>query len=81
MIEFLKIIENRSIEIALVNSILITKSINLQLFTRILCVLGVRCDQAIFSAQSIYRKVYGATIMTFSISSAVWVLEVLCCLY
>ena len=36
--------EDRSIKIALINSILITKSINLQLFTLILCGFGVRCD-------------------------------------
>ena len=36
MVEFLKKIENRGIKIARVNSILIKKSIDLQLFTLIL---------------------------------------------
>ena len=43
MIEFLRKFENRSIKIARVNSILITKSINLQLLTLILYGFGVRC--------------------------------------
>ena len=37
MVEFLRKVENRGIEIARVNSILITRSFNLQLFTLILC--------------------------------------------
>ena len=44
MIEFLRKFENRSIKIVRVNSILITKPINLQLFTLVLYGLGVRCD-------------------------------------
>ena len=40
MLEFLKKIENRGIKIARVNSILITKSINLELFTLILYGVG-----------------------------------------
>ena len=60
MAEFLIKFENRGIKIARVNSILITKFINLQLFT-----LRVRCDVGIFkltaSAQSIYREVYACT--------------------
>ena len=49
MIEFLRKFENRSIKIARVNSILITKFFNLQLFTLILYGLGVRCDLNRFS--------------------------------
>ena len=41
MIEFLRKFENRGIKISLINSILITKSINLQLFTLILYGVGV----------------------------------------
>ena len=41
MIEFLRKFENRGIKIATVNSIRITKSINLLLFCTL---LGVRCD-------------------------------------
>ena len=37
MVEFHGKFKNRGIKIALVNSIIITKSINLQLFTLILC--------------------------------------------
>ena len=65
MIEFLSKFENRSIKFARVNSILITKSINLQLITLILCGAGVRCDIDIFiykptaSAQSFNREVCG----------------------
>ena len=44
MIEFLRKFENRGIKIARVNSILITKSINLQFLTLILYGVGVRCD-------------------------------------
>ena len=65
MAEFLRKFYNRNIKIARVNSILITKSINLQLFTSILYGVGVRCDVNIFkrttSAQSIYREVYAWT--------------------
>ena len=45
MIEFLRTFENRAIKIARVNSILITKYINLQLFTSILNGVGVRFDR------------------------------------
>ena len=45
MIEFLKKCENRGIKIARLNSILITKFINLQLFSLILYGVGVRCDR------------------------------------
>ena len=44
MIEFLRKFKNCGIKIALVNSILITKSISLQLFILILHGFGVRCD-------------------------------------
>ena len=53
-IKFLRKFENHSIKIAGVNLILITKSINLQLFTFILFGFGVPCDLD----QSIYREVY-----------------------
>ena len=62
MLEFLRKFENCAIKIYRVNSILIAKSINLQLFTLILYGVGGRCDVDNFkltaSAQSIYRKVY-----------------------
>ena len=58
MIEFLGKFENRSIKIARVNSIIITKSINLQLCTLILYGFGgPSWSYAIFSVQSIYREV------------------------
>ena len=44
--------ENPSIKIAWVNSILVTKSINLQLFTVILNGFGIRCDLRRFSVLS-----------------------------
>ena len=47
-------LENRSIKIDLVNSILITKSINLQLFTLILFGFGVRRDLRRFSVFSTF---------------------------
>ena len=51
--------KNRGIQIARVNSILITKSIYLQWFTLILYgVVGQLWSKAIFRAQSIYREVY-----------------------
>ena len=57
----LKTFKNRFIKIARVNSIFITKSIDLHLLTLICSVLGVRCDVDIFKltagAQSIYREV------------------------
>ena len=52
MIEFDTKFDNRCIKIAQVNSILITKSINLQLFTLILYCFGVRCDHGRFSVLS-----------------------------
>ena len=52
VIEFLQKFENRSIKIARVNSILITKFINLQLFTLILSGFGVYCDLWRFSVLS-----------------------------
>ena len=52
MIEFLRKFENRSIKIARVNSILITKSVNLQLFTLILYGVGVRFNLRRFSQLS-----------------------------
>ena len=59
MVEFLIKFENRGIKIYRVNSILITKSIDLLLFTLILYSVGVRCDVDIVkltgSAQSVYR--------------------------
>ena len=48
MIEFLGKFENCGVKTARVNSILITKSINLQLFTLNLYVVGLRCDQRPF---------------------------------
>ena len=62
MVEFLRNLENRGIKIARVNSIHITKSMDLQLFTLIFCDVGGCCDVDIFkltgSAQSIYLEVY-----------------------
>ena len=56
---FLWLFPNRGIKISRVYSILITKSIDLQLFTSILYgVGGPLWSKAIFHAQSIYRKVY-----------------------
>ena len=52
MVEFFKKIENCTIKIARVNSILITKSINLQFFTLILPSAWVRCDWRRFSVLS-----------------------------
>ena len=48
MVEFLKKNENRGIKIARVNSILVTKSFDLQLFTLILYGVGVNCDRRRF---------------------------------
>ena len=44
---------NHGIKIALVNQILITKSINSELFTLILYMLGVRCDVDIFKLTAV----------------------------
>ena len=52
MIEFLSKFENRGFIISRVNLILITKSINLQLFTLILYGVGVRGDRRRFSVIS-----------------------------
>ena len=52
MIEFVRKFENASIIIARVNSILMSKSINLQLFTLILKGFGLRCDLRRFSVHS-----------------------------
>ena len=49
MVEFFKKIQNRSIKISGVNSILLTKSTNLPLFTLILYGFGVRCVRKRFS--------------------------------
>ena len=49
MVEFLRKLENRGVKIVLVNSILITKFIDLQLLTIILYGIGVRCDRRRFS--------------------------------
>ena len=58
MIEFLRKFENRGIKIARVNSIRITISINLRLFTFILYgVGGPLWSKASFRAQSINREV------------------------
>ena len=45
MIEFFSKFENRGIKITGVNSIIITKYINLRLFTVIVYGVGVRCDR------------------------------------
>ena len=52
MIEFFKKFDNFGIKIARVNSILISKTINLQLFILILFGAGVRCDRRRFSVLS-----------------------------
>ena len=52
MVEFFRKFENRGIKIAQVKSILITKSINLQLFTLILSGVGVRWDRRRYSVLS-----------------------------
>ena len=52
MIEFLRKFENRGIKISQVNSILLSKYINLQLFPLILHGVGVRCDRRRFSVLS-----------------------------
>ena len=69
MVEFLRKFEIRGIKIARVYSILISKSINLLLFTLILYGVGIRCDVDIFkltaSAQAIYRDVDGGANVVF----------------
>ena len=52
MIEFLRKFENRGIKIARANSILITKSINLEVFTLIFYGVGVCFDRGRFSVLS-----------------------------
>ena len=52
MSEFLKRFENHGIKIVWVNSILITKSMNLQLFTLILYGVGARRQRRRFSVPS-----------------------------
>ena len=54
MVKFLRKFENRGIKIARVNSILITKSINLQFFTLIMYGVGIRCDRRRFSVHSAF---------------------------
>ena len=63
MIEFLSKSKNRCIKIVLVNSILITTSTNLQLFTLISYSVGVRCDRVRFFVlcpliEKVYVEVY-----------------------
>ena len=62
MAEFLIKFENRGIKIARVNSIFITKSINLKLFTLILYGVGVPWDRRLFS---LHREVYGAATLNY----------------
>ena len=57
MVEFLKKFENCSIKIARVNSILMTKSINLLLFTLILDGFGWRCDVDIFKLTASFQSI------------------------
>ena len=68
MVEFHIKFENRGIKIARLNSILIAKSVNLQLFTLILYGVWVCCEVDIFeltaSAQSVIREVYDNTKIT-----------------
>ena len=52
MLEFFKKFQDLCIKIALVNSVLISKSINFQLFTLIVYDVGVRCDRKRFSVLS-----------------------------
>ena len=59
MVEFLRKFESYSIKITRVNSIIITKSINLLTF----CAMfgSIVIYRAIFRAQSIYREIYDST--------------------
>ena len=63
MIEFLRNVENRGIKIARVNSILMTKYVNLQFFTLLLHGVGVRCDRRRFFVRSplIEKSMAGVT--------------------
>ena len=54
MVKFLRKFENRGIKIARVNLILITKSINLQLFTLIFYGGWVRCGRRRFLVLSLF---------------------------
>ena len=62
MVEFPTKFENCRVKIDRLDSILITKSVNLQFFTLILYGVWGSCDVDIFkltfNAQSIYREVY-----------------------
>ena len=57
MDEFLRKFENRSIKITQV----ITKSINLQLFTIIWYCVGVRCDEFVENSMVQYTRRWGAS--------------------
>ena len=67
MVEFLRKFESRGDKISRVNSIRITKSVNLLSFCTML--QGVRCDVDIFKltarGQSIYREVDGSMLLIF----------------
>ena len=52
MVEFLRKFVNRDTKINRVNSIIITESINLQLFTLMFYGVGVRCDRSRLSVLS-----------------------------
>ena len=52
VVEFIRKFENRGIKISRVYSILVTKSIDLRLFTLILYGVGVHCDRRRFSVLS-----------------------------
>ena len=87
MVEPLRKFENRCIKIAGVNEILITKSINLQLFTLILYSVGVRCDQKLFSVFSPFIEKSMVTYIVYNsdsikknwnhTSSLLWILYLL----
>ena len=64
MVEFLRKFDNRGVKIARVNSILITKSINLNFFNLILYGVGVRCDRRRFSVLGpfIEKSMLGPTV-------------------
>ena len=55
-IEVLRKFENLGVKNARVNSILITKSVDLQLFTLLLCSFRVRCDHMRFSVLSPFME-------------------------
>ena len=56
MVEFFSKFENRGIKMARVNTILISKYINFQLFTLILYGFGVCCDRMRFSVLSAFTE-------------------------